>query len=60
MTDPCKDCWPRVDPYECWGCQNVTKHYEYVQKLLSCEVSVSESFPNENDNTCENNIKEES
>lgn len=47
MEDPCKECWPKVDPYECWGCQNIEKHLEYIREKLK-----STSEPK--------NIKEES
>lgn len=40
MEDPCKECWPRVDPYDCWGCPNIEKHHEYIRETLNgpCEA----------------------
>ncbi len=66
MEDPCKQCWPRVDPYDCWGCSNIEKHHEYIHEMLGdpCKTcrhgyGTSESCPCETKDIFDKNTEEE-
>lgn len=66
MEDPCKECGPRVDPYDCWFCPNIEGHRAYIREILSdpCRTcrhgyGASESCPCEAKDICNKNTEEE-